>query len=228
MFVRRLLLAAALYPLGALLASPASARSPARPQVAAIQCGTPAVVTARPAQAAAPLVMSNDMRASGFVYTLDNDVQRNGIAVFRRQTDGSLVPLPGSPFQAGGKGLSGGDIDEQGAIRVNGKYVLAVNPGSDSIAVMEKSSRGLLHVEGSPFPSGGSTPLSLTVHGDLVYVANQAAAFAGPKSAPNITRGMPQSRTKEAPVSEALANQTCGPLFLSDRSTLAATAIHTS
>jgi 6-phosphogluconolactonase (cycloisomerase 2 family) len=132
-------------------------------------------------------MMSNDMRGSGFVYTLDNDVQRNGIAVFRRQADGTLTPLPGSPFQTGGKGLSGGDIDEQGAIRVHGKYVLTVNPGSDSIAVLEKNSRGLLHVEGSPFPSGGSTPLSLTIHGDLVYVANQAAAFAGPKSAPNIT-----------------------------------------
>jgi 6-phosphogluconolactonase (cycloisomerase 2 family) len=183
---RRSLLSAALCSVGVLVASPALGQSHnLRPKVVAPGHGGPAVSSAKSAQATAPV--SNDMRASGFVYTLDNDVYRNGVAVFRRQSDGSLVPLPGSPFQAGGRGLSGGDIDEQGAIRVHGKYVLAVNPGSDSIAVMEKSSRGLLHVEGSPFPSGGSTPLSLGVHGDLVYVANQAAPFASPKSAPNIT-----------------------------------------
>lgn len=135
------------------------------------------------------MMATNDMmaRGSSFVYTLDNDLQRNSVAVYRREADGSLMPLVGSPFNAGGKGLGGGDIDEQGAIRVQGQFVLAVNPGSDSIAVLQKSARGLLHVEGSPFPSGGSTPLSLAVHGDLVYVANQAAEFAHPTSEPNIT-----------------------------------------
>jgi 6-phosphogluconolactonase (cycloisomerase 2 family) len=135
------------------------------------------------------MMATNDMTKvdTNFVYTLDNDVERNGVSVHRRMDDGALVPLIGSPFNAGGKGISGGDIDEQGAIRVKGKYVLAVNPGSDSIAVFEKTPRGLLHVEGSPFSSNGSTPLSLAVHGELVYVANQAAEFANPKSVPNIT-----------------------------------------
>jgi 6-phosphogluconolactonase (cycloisomerase 2 family) len=132
---------------------------------------------------------SNDMTqpSASFVYTLDNDAARNSVAVYRRGNDGSLMPLAGSPFNAGGKGLTGGDIDEQGAIRVTGKFVLVVNPGSDSIAVFEKTPRGLLHVEGSPFASHGNTPLSLAVHGDLVYVANQAADFANPTSLPNIT-----------------------------------------
>lgn len=135
------------------------------------------------------MMSTNDMMQAdaSFVYTLDNDPLRNSVAVYRRGPDGSLLPLVGSPFNAAGKGLSGGDIDEQGAIRVAGKYVLAVNPGSDSIAVFEKSSRGLLHVVGSPFPSQGSTPLSLAIHGDMVYVANQAAEFAHPQSLPNIT-----------------------------------------
>lgn len=128
-----------------------------------------------------------EMRVGSYVYTLDNDVERNGVAVYRRQPNGALVPLPGSPYSTGGKGLSGGDIDEQGAIRVHGLYVLAVNPGSDTVAVLKKTSQGLLPVKGSPFSSGGSTPLSLAVHGDLVYVANQAATFAAPKSKPNVT-----------------------------------------
>lgn len=138
------------------------------------------------------MMATNDMLSHSFVYTLDNATERNSVAVYRREADGSLMPLVGSPFNAGGKGLSGGDIDEQGAIRVHGKFVLAVNPGSDTIAVFEKTNRGLLHVEGSPFPSGGSTPLSLAVHGDtghgdMVFVANQAAEFAHPMSEPNIT-----------------------------------------
>ena len=120
------------------------------------------------------------------VYTLDNDALHNGIIVLRQAAGGGLAQV-GAPVDARGKGLKGGDIDEQGAIRVHNDFVLAVNPGSDSIAVLRLQPGGKLeHVAGSPFPSGGNTPLSVTAHGDLVYVANQAAPFANPSSAPNI------------------------------------------
>jgi len=123
----------------------------------------------------------------GYLYTVNNDIQQNGIAVLGRNADGSLNEVAGSPFPTGGKGLSGGDIDQQGAIRVYRNYVLAVNPGSDSVAVLRKGEDGkLTPIAGSPFPSGGSAPLSLTVRGDLVYVANQAPPFANPTSPPNI------------------------------------------
>jgi 6-phosphogluconolactonase (cycloisomerase 2 family) len=122
------------------------------------------------------------------VYTLNNDPEKNGIVVFEQQADGSLKEVVGSPFPTGGKGLSGGDIDQQGAIRVVGDLVLAVNPGSDSIAVLHKQKDGrLMPVEGSPFASGGQGPLSLTTHGEVVYVANQAPPFANPTRQPNIT-----------------------------------------
>ncbi len=125
--------------------------------------------------------------APSYVYTITNALQENSVAVFQQKEDGSLMPVPGSPFPTGGKGLAGGDIDEQGAIRIHGNLVLAVNPGSDSVAVLRKGSDGrLMPVAGSPFPSGGSAPLSLTVHGDLVYVANQAPPFARPAGAPNL------------------------------------------
>jgi uncharacterized protein (TIGR03000 family) len=131
--------------------------------------------------------LSGAAAAAGYLYTINNDPQRNGIAVLQRNADGSLSEVDGSPFPAGGRGLGGGDIDEQGAIRVHGDYVLAVNPGSDSVVVLRKGAGGqLTPVEGSPFPSGGSAPLSLTAHGNLVYVANQAPPFANPSSAPNL------------------------------------------
>lgn len=134
------------------------------------------------------LVAAGEKKPVGYVYTIHNDVAQNGVSVFARNADGSLAEVDHSPFKTGGRGLSGGDIDEQGAIRVADQFVLAVNPGSDSIAVFRKCPDGVLEaVAGSPFASGGCTPLSLAVHGDMVYVANQAAPFANPKTAPNVT-----------------------------------------
>jgi 6-phosphogluconolactonase (cycloisomerase 2 family) len=126
-------------------------------------------------------------KSSGRLYTITNDAKHNAVAVFERRADGSLAEVAGSPFASGGKGLEGGDIDEQGAIRVYKNFVLAVNPGSDSISVFRKGSNGKLElVDGSPFPSGGNAPLSLTVHNNIVYVANQAPAFVKPSSEPNL------------------------------------------
>jgi 6-phosphogluconolactonase (cycloisomerase 2 family) len=127
----------------------------------------------------------------GHAYTLNNDVKSNAVVVLNRLADGTLSEASTMPVETGGKGLAvpaGGDFDAQGAVRINGKRLFAVNPGSDSIAVFEIAPSGELKaVAGSPFPSGGSTPLSITVAGDLVYVANQAVPFANPTHAPNIT-----------------------------------------
>jgi hypothetical protein len=42
------------------------------------------------------------------------------------------------------------------------------------VAVLRIDGGRLTPVAGSPFASGGVIPLSVTAHGDLVYVANQA------------------------------------------------------
>jgi len=144
-------------------------------------------VTVRAGQTTRARLASVSRRSNGYVYTINNDLNHNGVTVLKQNADGSLMEVEGSPFSTGGKGITGGDIDEQGAIRVHGDFVLAVNPGSNSVAVLRKQAGGRLSpVPGSPFPSGGSHPLSLTVHKDLVYVANQAAPWGSPASAPNI------------------------------------------
>ncbi len=133
-------------------------------------------------RAAAPVV--------GHLYTLNNDGRANAVVVLDRRADGTLNESS-APAPTGGTGLvvpSGGDFDAQGAVRIAGTRLFAVNPGSNSIAVFDIAKTGQLKaVPGSPFASGGSTPLSITVHGDLVYVANQAVPFANPTNAPNIT-----------------------------------------
>src|SRR2546423_2071896 len=143
-------------------------------------------------------------KAAGHLYTINNDTKENAIVVLECQADGSLTEVAGSPFRTGGKGLSGGDIDQQGALRVHGDLILAVNPGSDSVAVLRRGDGGkLTPVAGSPFASGGPAPLSIAVHDDLVYVANQAPPFANPKSAPNITGFRMDGNGKLEPIAKS-------------------------
>src|SRR5262245_58639553 len=67
-----------------------------------------------------PRISRSDDRPSGYLYTVNNDLQQNGVAVLQQNADGSLKEVAGSPFKTGGKGLGGGDIDQQGAIRIYG------------------------------------------------------------------------------------------------------------
>lgn len=128
--------------------------------------------------------------SNGYAYTLNNDGIQNAVVVLSRNDDGTLTEAAGSPVATGGRGLvvpAGGDFDAQGSMRVHGKYVLAVNAGSNSVAVLLIDGGRLTPVDGSPFASGGVTPLSVTAHGDLVYVANQAIPFMNPNASPNVT-----------------------------------------
>jgi hypothetical protein len=58
----------------------------------------------------------------------------------------------------------------------------AVNPGDNSISMMALDAGGRLTVL-STVPSGGMRPVSITVSGDAVYVANQGAIAATPVNA---------------------------------------------
>jgi len=116
--------------------------------------------------------------ASGYVYLDGNTAGANTIAAYTRARGGSLTPTLGSPFAAGGEGLGKG-LGSQGAIQTadNGRFVLAVDAGSNQISVLQVNPDGsLTRVPGSPFSSGGVEPVSIAVHGNLVYVANDGNA----------------------------------------------------
>jgi 6-phosphogluconolactonase len=112
---------------------------------------------------------------AGHVYVNDNTAGTNTIAAFDRHADGSLTPVDGSPFPAGGAG-SGKGLASQGAVQVtdNGRYLLAVDPGSNQVSVLRIEHDGSLRLV-SVASSGGALPDSVTIHGDLVYVANSGA-----------------------------------------------------
>src|SRR5438128_11399129 len=110
----------------------------------------------------------------GHLYVDDNTAGTNTIAAFDRHADGSLTPLHGSPFAAGGAGTGTG-TGSQGALQISsdGKYLLAVDAGSNQVSVLRIGSDGEPGpIGGGPVSSGGVRPVSIAVHGSLVYVAH--------------------------------------------------------
>jgi 6-phosphogluconolactonase len=98
------------------------------------------------------------------VVTESNSETGNEVMVYSRGHDGTLS-LAGS-YPTGGMG-SGDGLGSQGAVALSGRYIYAVNAGSDDISV--------LRFDGSVVdqkPSGGMRPISLTVHHNLLYVLN--------------------------------------------------------
>jgi DNA-binding beta-propeller fold protein YncE len=117
----------------------------------------------------------------GYTYVNDNTATANTVAGFARHADGSLTPIPGSPFAAGGAG-SGGGLASQGAIQVtqDGRFLLAVDAGSNQISVLRITAGGVPVLVGQPVSSGGVKPVSVAVSPfGLVYDANQGPAGSG-------------------------------------------------
>jgi 6-phosphogluconolactonase (cycloisomerase 2 family) len=105
----------------------------------------------------------------GTVYTMTNAVSGNQVLVFDRRSDGSLSPR--RSFATGGTG-SGGGLGNQGALALSGsgQWLLAVNPGSDSVSVFFVFGNYLLRTDTRH--SGGDQPVSVTIEDDTVYVLN--------------------------------------------------------
>ena len=76
---------------------------------------------------------AGDQAAVGAAYSISNAASGNELVVYDRSATGSLTPA--GSVSAGGLGTGGG-LASQGAVTVtdNGRTVLAVNPGSNSVA----------------------------------------------------------------------------------------------
>ena len=112
----------------------------------------------------------------GHVYLDDNTAGTNTIAALDRHADGTLTAEPGSPFSAGSAGTGAG-LASQGAIQLaaGGRLLLAVDAGSNQISVLRVGADGSLRTT-DVVSSGGVLPVSIAVHGSLVYVANAGPA----------------------------------------------------
>ena len=154
-----------------------------------------------------------------YVETNDFSNNNNALLAYVNNGDGNLTPLPGSPFLTGGEGvgnlkqmLGPEDGDTQIKLTADGKFMLAINPGTNTIAVFEVNIDGsLIPVAGSPFPSGGQTPSSIDIEGKYVYVVNKSDDYAHPiTQAPNYTTFTIDNNGKLAPVAGSTVETTKG------------------
>ncbi len=123
------------------------------------------LVTAAPA-------MADGRGGGGAVYTLTNSPSGNAVAVFDRAPDGSLTADGSVP--TGGAGTGGG-LGSQGALVLDGRRLFAVNAGSNTISAL-RIGRGDNVSLTDVARSRGVNPISLTVHGRLLYVLNAGDA----------------------------------------------------
>jgi len=107
------------------------------------------------------------------VYVMNNSDANNAIIVFERSQDGTLTEA--GTFPTGGQGTGAG-LGSQGALVLskNRHMLFAVNAGSNEVSVFAVKGDILQLVD--TVPSGGETPISLTVHGRLLYVLNSGGS----------------------------------------------------
>ena len=137
------------------------------------------------------------------VYTLTNAAEGNAVAVFTRQGDGTLIPLPPPPFPGtlppgvpgppldpdgvlrplppfatGGLG-AGGPLISQGLLTFSDdrQFLFAASAGSNEVSSFLVTTSGLQFV--NKVPSGGVLPVSVTSFGNLVYVVNAVNNLVG-------------------------------------------------
>ena len=140
--------------------------------------GTIAIITALPAAAAVAATPSTSdgpgsSGARNAVFVQTNDPAGNTILAYHRGSGGGLTPAGSYPTGGLGGTAVQAPVDalaSQGSLVYDSGHALlfAVNAGSDTVTVFR--ARGDQLVRRQIVGSGGQFPVSVAVHGDLVYV----------------------------------------------------------
>ena len=150
---------------------------------------------------------------SSAVYVESNRADHNSILAFRN-SGGTLSFL--GEFPTNGKGvfdlslkLGPFDSDQNVLTNAEGTVLYAVNSGSDTVAAFRIAANGSLSpIAGSPFPSGGSNPVSIGIARDTLAVVNKAMDPARPQlSQPSYASFSltPEGALENGPLSTILA-----------------------
>jgi 6-phosphogluconolactonase (cycloisomerase 2 family) len=113
--------------------------------------------------------------AAHVVFVQTDNVAGNAIVAYDRAQNGTLTQAGTYPTGGNGGVLTGSVVDHtasQGSLTYDSRHGLlyAVNAGSNTISVFVVRRDHLFLQE--ILPSGGDFPVSIAVHGDLVYVLN--------------------------------------------------------
>ena len=99
------------------------------------------------------------------VFVQTNDAASNRIVVLSRGPDGELESH--ATYESGGRGTGSPHVPSQGSVVAADGRLFVTNAGSDDISVFAIDPAGLRLVNRAP---AGTSPRSVAVHGDLVYV----------------------------------------------------------
>jgi 6-phosphogluconolactonase (cycloisomerase 2 family) len=136
-------------------------------------------------------------QATSFVYTeTDNsNPGQNAVIAYSRNSNGHLTEI--GSFKTGGTGVANpagllgpDDSDKEVIASPDGRFLFAVNQGSNSVAVFRVRSDGSLHlVKNAAVNSGGTEPVSLSIANGQLYVVNRGDEVQGQSGsiAPTIT-----------------------------------------
>lgn len=105
------------------------------------------------------------------LFTETNDASGNRVQVIDVGPRGGL--RLGRSFPTGGLGTSAG-LGNQGAVALEGRWLLAVNAGSDELSLFRVRRRSLSLVD--VVPSGGDSPVSVATDGRRAYVVHSGSS----------------------------------------------------
>jgi 6-phosphogluconolactonase len=124
------------------------------------------------------------------VYVMTNRAEGNTILVFHRTEDGALSQIAEVP--TGGLGSGPGELPAPFPLGIpagnplttqdniilteDGRFLLAVNAGSNDFSVFAVTNNSLELVDKAP--SNGDVPVCIAQHGNLVYVVNEGELSA--------------------------------------------------
>ena len=113
-------------------------------------------------------------RRAETVFVMTNNADDNKIVTFEQSADGAF--RQGNQYQTGGRGSGGVNdpLESQGSLTLSAdhNFLLAANAGSGDITVFRVLQNGRLSIADRE-ASGGSNPVAVAQHQNLVYVLNQ-------------------------------------------------------
>ena len=117
----------------------------------------------------------SNARPAGVVFAMSNVTAGNRIFVYRRAPDGGLTLVRSVRTRGLGIGV---DLDTQGGLRLSAdrRFLYAVNAGSDDVSVFAVAGTRLRFMQKV---YAGDQPVSLTLHGNLLYVLEGSVASNG-------------------------------------------------
>lgn len=113
-----------------------------------------------------------------YLYTAGNQLEGNTVFGYEIRDNGRLTPLRGSPYSTnGGVGQGVTPFTQNGLVASeDGEFLFVTNLLSNNVTIFRVRHDGSLrHIRN--VPTGGDTPASIAISGDVLYVSHLGISF---------------------------------------------------